>query len=617
MKTRYIIALAAGALVLAGCQRESLPEGDVNFGDGQIRYSISSVGVKSSANHVSSTGSLSLVSRDGKMAVPVTCEVSEGIDLGSGSAETKGALINTSGSDAYLPDNLGFTVSAYKGSKPQFTTQTATKHGDYWTMDPPQYWPLSTMLTFYAYTNAGGNTVSQTATSQTLTYTVTADAASHQDLMLGYYKGNGGNKGIAEMRFDHPLTAVRFKKGEMTGVTGIKSITLSGLASGGSVTMDADGVIGNWTVAGTENYETEVTLSNGDNLLVVDESSKFIGKDSEGKYNGAFLLIPQTLSEHDVTAIVVLATESGDVTVYADITSGTWQAGMTNTYTLGYYVEDPELLPGIFSVSPTEKVKFAKGNLFCKRDGSAGSYTYEFSMEKHQYDYRTRPKSMVASLISGPCVIDGIPGTTPDNMSGFFLWDIYDRAGYGAFETALTSGATSGSDVLDFGQVFGSDSNWTTLTRSEFEYLTDGGLSGSARPNAQNLIKKTTIHLPDVDVPGYVIAPDNFTGTLAAEYTLSDWETAETTSSLVFLPWIGSASGNSISSSGIFYWSQTASETNDYYAYCLKQNYDVPAVSGTSRAYGFPVRLVQKLSKPGSEDGPGLNNQPYIDGGTL
>lgn len=597
MKTRYIIALAAGALVLAGCQHESLPEGDVNFGDGQIRYSISSVGVRSSANHVSSTGSLSLVSRDGKLTVHVSCEVSEGIDLGSGSAETKGALINTSGSDSALPADLGFTVSAYKGSAPQFENKTATKSGDYWTMDPPQYWPLSTKLTFYAYTNAGTNPVVQTATSQTLTYTVTGNAASHDDLMLGYYKGNGDNKGIAEMRFDHPLTAVRFKKGEMTGVTGIKSITLSGLASGGSVTMNADGVIGNWNVAGTENYETEVTLSDGDNLLAVDESSKFIGKDSEGKYNGAFLLIPQTLSDHNVTVTAVLATESSDVTVYANIKSGTWQAGMTNTYTLGYNEENPDLLPGVFSVSPTKYVQFSRGNLFCKRTGSAGSYTYEFAMESHQYDYRTRPLSLVSSLIAGPCVIDGVMGETPDNMSGFFLWDIYDKAGYGAFETSLTSGTTAGSDVLDYGQVFGSDSEWTTLTKSEFEYLTNGGLFSSARPNAVNLIKKATIHLSGtVDILGYVIAPDDFTGTLAEEYTLSEWETAEESSSLVFLPWIGSVSGHSISSSGIFYWSQSASETNDYYAYCLKQNSDVPAISGTSRGFGFPVRLVKEFN---------------------
>ena len=328
--------MAAGALALAGCQREN-PTDEFGLGDGQIRYSVSNVGVKSSAGDVSGAASLSLVSSDGKLTVPATCEVSDGINLPENTSATKGALINTTLHDETLPAGLGFTVSAYKGSAVQFEKKTATKSGDYWTMDPPQYWPISTKLTFYAYTNAGNNTVSQTATSQTLTYTVTDDATAHKDLMLGYYKGNGSSRGIAEIRFDHPLTAVRFKQGLMEDVQGIKSITISGLASGGTVEMDEEGVIGDWTVSDTE-YKTEVSLlpSGAATTLDVDADS-FIGTDATGNYNGAFLLVPQNLASHKATVTAVLATESGDeVTVSADITSGKWEAGKTNTYTLGY-----------------------------------------------------------------------------------------------------------------------------------------------------------------------------------------------------------------------------------------------------------------------------------------
>lgn len=365
---------------------------------------------------------------------------------------------------------------------------------------------------------------------------------------------------------DKRMPAVMFSEGTISGMAGTFTFRNGGAVIG---ITNAKGL-----PAGAEIGAVTVT---GENL-------------SSGTITLGSLVTPSSLAADAKTGDAISTVALSDVTVgsgedralsspvYIAVAPGAKVSGVslntgarTYTYTLAsvkeahvkdylyvksqLFKEDKgDLLDGKFSVSPTEYVQFSRGNLFCKRNGSAGSYTYDFAMENYQFDYRTRPQSMVSSLVPGPCVIDGVMGETPDNMSGFFLWDIYDKAGYGAFETSLTSGTTSGSDVLDYGKVFGSDSKWTTLTKSEFEYLTDGGPIGSpSRPNAGKLIKKATIHLSGtVDVVGYVIAPDDFTGTLAAEYTLSEWEDAEATSSLLFLPWIGSVSGNSLSSSGVF-----------------------------------------------------------------
>lgn len=394
---RYISYIwVLGAIALAGCQKESAFHIEDNR-DAVVRIAPSiakvSDNLTKSAVATEEQEGIALLSDNGGFTLPMTCETSEGIILGGVSSQisdgvaTKGTLHNETGSDVSLGKYVdNFMVAAWNipssgdpvkvipdGSASAFGSgyvsdgyqkvmkRTASDDSEYWMTVQPQtvddfkttlpnaddeyIWESGETKTFYAYANLpeSGATMAllSKGAGQTMTYTVPAVASAQTDIMMGFYNGTGGGTGTAGIEFKHPFTAVRFMQGKMEDVEGIRSITISGLAKSGSVTMDADGVISNWTITG-DDYSATATLSDGENLLEVDETTKLIGMDSEGNYNGAFLLIPQDLSAHKVTVTAVLITGGGDITVSGDITSGTWQAGKTNTYTLGYMKVTPE-----------------------------------------------------------------------------------------------------------------------------------------------------------------------------------------------------------------------------------------------------------------------------------
>ena len=608
------VAAALAVLTLTGCQRENLT---VNTSDSSDVLKFS-VGFAGSGELVLSKGA-TLASEDGTVSIPLSCTVTDGIEVNLPDAAvarksaslTKGTQINSE--TEFLDAGLtSFTAAGWNSDKSEFipSSTTVSYSDSKWQTLSVYKWRGVESKTFLAYANlpSSGATVANSvdpAVKQTFNYTVPTDARQQNDVMLGWYEGNGGGTATAAITMVHPLTAVVFKAGEIDeSITAIKNISIAGVYTSGKadVTYELSGSdivpTYDWkagTVADTRTGSQTVTLAplSPAEKLEIDEDDNTIGV--------PFIILPQAVAAGALTLKITVVKDGADAVLAASVPAGIWQEGKTNTFTLGYTAPEDPLLPGIFSVSSTKQVRFARGNLFSKRSGSAGSYTYEFAMESHQYDYRTRYQDDTKEgTASGPCVINGVAGYTPNDMSGVFLWDIYDEDGYGAFETSLTSGTKSGSDVLDFGQVFGTDTKWTTLTQSEFEYLTNGGSIGTpSRPNANNLIKKATIHLSGtVDVVGFVIAPDDFTGTLAAEYTLSDWETAEEASGLVFLPWIGRDSEfYDFTESRPFYWSKTVATTGDYYAYCLTNNYSSPTVSATDREDACPVRLVQKVEK--------------------
>ena len=287
--TIVILTAAAAALALCGCQRDSLtPAGSA------IRYEVS---------------------------------VSD--------ITTKGGLVNNNDNNNYsdipLEDVLSpFKVAAYNGTNPVFTTsglnpanvETVSFASSSWTMPNTYYWPQNTELKFFAYANlpAEGSSVAITSAGQTLTHAMLSEVADQKDILLGYYQGRGVNGSTAKIRFQHPLTAVFFKFGNMGGET-ITSISLSGLAASGTVTMDANGIIGDWNI---DAYTAESSQSNSDGLTV-DGTSNAIGD--------PFILIPQNLTTNSV--MLTVECKSG-LTLETTIESGEWKAQKTNWYTLNY-----------------------------------------------------------------------------------------------------------------------------------------------------------------------------------------------------------------------------------------------------------------------------------------
>ena len=333
-----------------------------------------------------------LTSEDGSFTLPIICEQIAGINTGASADEpaTKATLINESGAvkplgdfatsidntfwvtawnDAEKPSQIipdatakAFTGGYVAGSaeigfyqKVMYRTKNVaneTLSKPYWmTMQPmpelnagvtaagpadDEYiWKSSEATkTFFAYANLPGSgiTVANTAvTEQTLTLSTLPD----KDILLGYYSGNGYSgspatmTGTASIRFYHPLTAVKFKKGLMPEGVSITSISINGIYTSGKTIQDSStGTAFVWTktdgIAYTADDETgSVSPSN----YTVD-GQNFIGS--------AILLIPETFANAKSRIVVNLNTPSGSKTLYYPLKGITWSAGCTNIYTIGY-----------------------------------------------------------------------------------------------------------------------------------------------------------------------------------------------------------------------------------------------------------------------------------------
>lgn len=286
--TIVILTAAAAALALCGCQRDSL-----ELAGTAIKYKVAVADIT-----------------------------------------TKGELVNNNAagdySDIALVDVASFRAAAYNGTSPVFTTpgldpanvETVNFTNGSWIMQNTYFWPQSTILKFFAYGNlpAEGSSVLITPAGQTLTHKMVPAVADQKDILLGYYQGRGVNGSTAKIRFQHPLTSVFFKVGDMDDET-ITSITLSGLGASGTVTMDTDGIIGDWDV---DDYNATSSQSDSEGLDV-DDTTNVIGD--------PFILIPQDLATNDVTLKVEC--QSG-ITLETTLKSGEWKAQKTNWYTLYY-----------------------------------------------------------------------------------------------------------------------------------------------------------------------------------------------------------------------------------------------------------------------------------------
>ena len=258
----------------------------------------------------------------------------------------------------------------------------------------------------------------------------------------------------------------------------------------------------------------------------------------------------------------------------------------------------PDLLPGKFSVSATEYVQFSRGNLYCTDNGSSESPRYSFDLESEQYNFHTRYglthySNSGSSEIADPSSVPGI--IYEANASGFFQWVSENAAGktdeavasYGAF-SSLTYEQCTGqlTDEVDYGRAYGDGTSWSTLTSDEMQYL---------------LNNHTTKWSTVCGVTGLVLAPDEWTGSIADSYDVSSWLAAES-SGLVFLPAAGYFNKDfsavySCTSYGD-YWSKTPGSGYAYDAYYMYFCSNEASTYSNKRSSGLSVRLVQRQAWP-------------------
>ena len=354
---------------------------------------------------------------------------------------TKGQLVNETGSDA-APQDYGitkFVASAYNGETALYSNQEVKYSDSKWSTTETYYWPQNTSLDFYAYANLPASTaytsVAIAQTGVTLSgYTVPETAADQKDILLGSYHGTGYGKGTAEIRFEHPLTAVRFIYGEIDDNQKIKSISLEGVAASGTATMDAEGAIA-WSGVTSFNKTVNQTKESG---LDVNATSKLIGE--------PFIIIPQDLAENNVKVVVSLANGKS---FEAGLTTGEWLAGKTNSYTLYY----GELTGWTLTVTPwdegesgdmslSESIDVA-GEVLRSYDNTEGASAYTVTSEypwKLQY------------TLDGTTWIDAVAGQTlGESGKEWISFDVVSGEGNGipATVTATVAAASGSTETIE------------------------------------------------------------------------------------------------------------------------------------------------------------------------
>ena len=285
-------------------------------------------------------------------------------------------------------------------------------------------------------------------------------------------------------------------------------------------------------------------------------------------------------------------------------------------------IQYPGALPGIFSVSPTQLVRFSKGNLqystpeYHATADSTAVGIWRFA--EHQYDYLGSDNSNISPTYANWIDLFGW-GTSGWNNGNYF-YQPYESSNSTSSPYTTSNGygfgPTNGSSYInsltnnyanaDWG-IYNAISNggnapwlWRTLTNAEWEYLLN---TRSTSSNIRYAKAKVS------GVSGLIIVPDNWD---ASTYTLNNtndgtvaytaniisvanWNILEK-AGCVFLPAAGHRSGttvNDIDSEGN-YWSAT------YYdnigAYNLTFNNTLLKTDGIRRYYGRSVRLVQTVT---------------------
>lgn len=216
--------------------------------------------------------------------------------------------------------------------------------------------------------------------------------------------------------------------------------------------------------------------------------------------------------------------------------------------------EDVPTGDGVFSVSPTQKVRIAPGNLVY----DTVARTYSFAA--HQFDYGD--------------YFRWSSGGNPTTMS--FSWLDYE-----SFD--------------DWGSYM--EGGWRTLTADEWRYLI------GARPNYEELCASATV----CGVKGLVLLPDNFTGYVRTirwaytdnEYDADEWAKMEA-AGVVFLPAAGYQASDShvaeyTENSGR-YWSCTPDDVPPMFINAFEFSGMFDEVSMyNSATYGLTVRLAKNI----------------------
>ena len=274
-----------------------------------------------------------------------------------------------------------------------------------------------------------------------------------------------------------------------------------------------------------------------------------------------------------------------------------------DTMYLNKYVCLPEgALPGEFSVSPTKKVRFSKGNLQYNRV----SNTWIFA--ENQYDFLGKNNFINPQLMTRTAPTNYSlyywQGTELNDVIDLFAWSSdKDLSRKWGIESSSDDASKFNGNFVDWGENF-SDS-WYTMSKDEWDYII------SEREHASDLIAIGTIN----GINGCIILPDGWklpknmtfnSGTANINdsiyystinnYSIEEWSIMENAGA-VFLPSNGDRSlphmyTNWSNIKGA-YWSATIIDNKSAYVFSIRP--DFAQVSNSWFYVGRSVRLVQDV----------------------
>lgn len=283
--------------------------------------------------------------------------------------------------------------------------------------------------------------------------------------------------------------------------------------------------------------------------------------------------------------------------------------------------EEEGLLPGLFSVSETKKVRFSQGNLqfnatlgsHKRADGTTQQGTWRIA--EHQWDYVGNEDVLYGTVFHDDAKSSNtLMAEDYDGWIDLFNWgnsgweESYPPYNYEKYYPPSGSFLLTGEhENADWG-VFNAISNagdqpgmWRILTQTEWTYLY------SKRANFKNLRSLGTV----CGVFGYIFLPDDWqipnglTFTANATYTKNvyspnQWKRMEEAGA-IFLPAAGMTQSKkcTVSNTGKYgyYWTATCTSGNARHIQFSTADSYVNITGSASRDYGRSVRLVKDATE--------------------
>jgi hypothetical protein len=233
-------------------------------------------------------------------------------------------------------------------------------------------------------------------------------------------------------------------------------------------------------------------------------------------------------------------------------------------------------LPGLFSVSPTKKVRFSKGNL----QYQASTNTWRFA--ENQYDMSGKKNKNISDTYSGWIDLFGWgTGKDPTLTSTDYIYDTFNDWGHNTI--------SNGGDK---------NNHWHVLTEKEWKYIIE------ERANAENKINAALVN----GIRGCILLPDDWQTPryLSWDGGCNKWETNQYTkrewiqmeqAGAVFLPAAGFRFGtDEIYENVCSYWSSTLNDAGEGDRMAFLYNDWGAMVADTYSWSGNSVRLVRNIT---------------------